>query len=980
MDNRLISCVSALRNDIESRFVSLSRDQFRRMNEVFEAACAQPADARRSFVERACGDQPEIAAHVLELLAHDEQPAVALDEAPLAGVLGSIGARLLTGESEIPDRIGSYRVLSKLGEGGFGVVYLAEQENPRRQVAIKVMRPGFYSPQLLRRFESEAHALGRLQHVGIAQIHEAGVADVFTKRAESTNDANGAGAEPIARGVPFFAMEYVRGRNLLQYANDPGDGVPLGMKERLELFARVCDALDHAHRYGVIHRDLKPDNILVEDRDESNAADAVRRSASEPRARAGRASGTLLSPLSLPIPKILDFGVARLTDSDVQVTTTRTDVGQLVGTLPYMSPEQVTGDPGQIDARSDVYSAGVVLYELLTGLLPYDVRNRPLLDALRVIRENDPRSLSSVSRTFRGDIAIILATALEKDKTRRYASAAQLAADIRSYLAGEPISARHASALYLMRKRMRRYGVALGVACGFVVLTLASAIWLSVLYRSQSRLLEDVKTERDRSIQAERIASGAQARAELQAQNAQQVSRFLQELLASADPSTEAGREPTVRELLDRAAVRIEDPRVKLEPITEAPLRQTIGRAYNALSRANIAEPHLRRAYELIREAYGSDSLEYADALFEYYAKAGRAQNAEQLLAEARSIYEARGHAESNEYATLLHGLGILYSAQGNLDHALQHFEQGLAINRRLAPSGDGRTIPFLVDIGRIYRMRGEMERAEALVTEAVTLSRHVNGEEHSDTSIALRALGMLRLSQKRYREAETALREALEIRVKNWGEDHPDIAQGYLNLGGVLYESGRYAEAAGCFQRAVEIATRRLGSFNVEVAKFESYTAMALLMLEDVDSAEEWEARALDTNRVALPNSEELAGSLAQMARIRVRQNRPAEALSLVSEGWRIREARREHPAWVFGTMHLTRGQCYLGLGRFADAERELWAGWRKMESIPERNRSRRVECGEALVRLYAEWGCETEAEYWRQTVRAIEAEPPDE
>lgn len=952
--------------------MSLSREQFRLVNEVFEAACAHPAGDRRAFVEQACRSQPEVAAHVLELLAHDENPAVALDEAPLAGVLGSVGTRLLNGAAEIPGRIGSYRVLSKLGEGGFGVVYLAEQENPRRQVALKVMRPGFFSPQILRRFESEAHALGRLQHVGIAQIYEAGVADVYAHR-QAAPDAAEAEDAPVARNVPYFAMEYVRGRNLLQYAENPAGREPLRTNERLELFARVCDALDHAHHHGVIHRDLKPDNILVED---AVAPDTAGRAATDPRVRSGRASSTLLAPFSLPTPKILDFGVARLTDSDVQLTTLRTDVGQLVGTLPYMSPEQVTGDPGQVDVRSDVYSAGVVLYELLTGQLPYEVRDRSLFDALKAIRENEPRPLSSVNRMFRGDIAIILATALEKDKTRRYQSAAQLAADIRSYLAGEPISARHASALYVMRKRMRRYGVALGVACGFVVLTLASAVWLSVLYRHQSRLLDDVKTQRDRAVQAERSASNAQRRAELQAQNAQQVADFLQELLASADPSTEAGREPTVRELLDRAAVRIEDPRVKLEPATEAALRRTIGHAYNALRFANVAEPHLRRAYELVRELHGADSLEYAEALLEYYAKSGQAQNVEQLLAEARSIYETRDHTESQEYASLLHGQGVLYGAQGALDKALRNFEQGLEINRRLAPAGDAHTIPFLVDMGRIYRTRGEMERADAVVTEAVALSRRVNGDNHSDTAIALRALGMLRLGQKRFREAEAALREALDIRARSWGEDHPDVAQGYLNLGGVMYDSGRYAEAAEYFQRAAQIAARRFGEFNIEVAKFQSYTAMVLLLLEDVDAADEWESRALETHRVALPESEELAGSLVQMARIRIRQGRPAEALGLLNEGWRIRDARREHPRWVFGAMHALRGQIFAALGRQAEAERELLSGWRAMEEVPERNRVRRVECGEALVRLYTDWGCAAEAEFWRRETERIASE----
>lgn len=954
--------------------MGLSREQFRRVNEVFAAACERPADTRRAYVERECAAERDVAAHVLELLEHDEQPAVALDQAPLAGVLGSMGAKLLAGGvGEIPSRIGSYRVLSKLGEGGFGVVYLAEQENPRRQVALKVMRPGFFSPQLLRRFESEAHALGRLQHIGIAQIYEAGVGDVYVNR-EGKSAADP--AEPVARGVPFFAMECVRGRTLLQYAENPGGGAPLNLRDRLELFARVCDALDHAHRNGVIHRDLKPDNILVEERSDSAASVEpanTMRAANDSRSRLGRLSSSILSPLSLPIPKILDFGVARMTDSDVQVTTMRTDVGQLVGTLPYMSPEQVTGDPGQVDARSDVYSAGVVLYELLTGQLPYDVRNRSLLDALKTIRESEPKPPSSVSKTFRGDIAIMLATALEKDKTRRYQSAAQLAADIRCYLTGEPISARHASALYVMRKRLRRYGVALAVACGFVVLASASAVWLSILYGNQSHLLGEVSRERDRALRAESNAGIAQHRAEAQATNARQVADFLQELLASADPSNESGREPTIRELLDRAAAKIDNPAVKLDPATEASLRRTIGRAFAALRFGNAAEPHLRRSYELARVVNGPRSVEYAEAIMEYYAKSGEPRNVAALVKEAQSILEENHKTESKEYASLLHGMGVLAADSGDLDKGMELYEKALAVNRRVAPNGDAGTIPILIDIGRIHRMRGEMEQADTFVTEAVAMSRRVNGPEAADTAITLHGLGMLRLNQKRFAEAEAALREAIRIRAKTWGPEHPDVAMGYYNLGGILYDAGRFEDSVDCFRRATEIATARFGEFNVQVAKFESTVAMAYLRLDDADSADEWESRAIETNRIALPESEEYAGSLIQMARIRFMQGRAAEALENLEESWTIRRKRSEQPDWIFASMRGLRGQIYDALGRDGEAERELLAAWRGMADVPERHLYRRIESAKALAEFYDRIGCKEEAAQWR--ARAAES-----
>src|SRR5215468_10113643 len=261
-----------------------------------------------------------------------------------------------------------------------GTVYEAEQDHPRRTVALKVIRRGFTSRELLRRFEREAETLGRLQHVGIAQIYEAGTAD------------SGFGPQP------YFAIELIRGRSLLEYANER----KLHFRERLEIMAKVADAVQHAHQRGLIHRDLKPGNILVDE--------------------AGQ-------------PKILDFGVARATDSDSQATM-QTDIGQLVGTLAYMSPEQVLADPLELDIRSDVYALGVILYELLAERLPYDI-SRKIHEALTAIREEDPAKLSSINRSYRGDIETIVAKALEKNKTRRYASAAELAADIRHYLKDE---------------------------------------------------------------------------------------------------------------------------------------------------------------------------------------------------------------------------------------------------------------------------------------------------------------------------------------------------------------------------------------------------------------------------------------------------------------------------------------------------------------------------------------------------------------
>jgi WD40 repeat protein len=306
--------------------------------------------------------------------------------------------------------IPGYQVLRELGRGGMGTVYEAQQDTPHRPVALKVIRPGLASPQLLRRFTREAEILGRLHHPGIAAIYEAGL----------TEDR-----------LPFFAMELIHGEPLDAYARLRGLTAPA----RLELVAKVCDAVQHAHDQGVIHRDLKPGNILVDQ------------------------SGQ---------PRILDFGVARLAGADFQTTTARTMAGQLLGTPSYMSPEQVMADPAALDARSDVYTLGVILFELLAERLPYELAHLPLPEVARVIREQEPARLSSVSALFRGDVETIVAKALAKDAARRYGSAGELAADLRRYLSQEPIRARPPSVLYQFRKFARRNKALVGGVAGIL--------------------------------------------------------------------------------------------------------------------------------------------------------------------------------------------------------------------------------------------------------------------------------------------------------------------------------------------------------------------------------------------------------------------------------------------------------------------------------------------------------------------------------
>ncbi|HNQ24762.1 MAG TPA: serine/threonine-protein kinase [Phycisphaerae bacterium] len=368
----------------------MSTDKLERARELFEAALGCPAEQRDALLREQCGDDADLRAEVEVLLAHAERvPPEFLK--PLSTPPGG------DDDPDVPDpylgmTIGGCRVERKLAPGGMGTVYLARQDRPAREVALKLIRPGLMSRSAIRRFEREAEFLARLRHPHVAQVYAAGTHLAATP----------AGSVQ----VPYIVMEYVEEPAALTAF---ADRQQLGTRARVELFCQVCDAVHHAHQKGLIHRDLKPGNLLVD------------------------AGGQV---------KVIDFGIARSTDADVAVTTAATDVGQLLGTLQYMSPEQCAGDPRELDIRSDIYALGVVLYELLCGKLPYDVSRTTVFAAARIVREEPPARPSTVDRTLRGDLELVVLKALEKDRDRRYQSAAELADDLRRYLRGEPASAK----------------------------------------------------------------------------------------------------------------------------------------------------------------------------------------------------------------------------------------------------------------------------------------------------------------------------------------------------------------------------------------------------------------------------------------------------------------------------------------------------------------------------------------------------------
>ena len=787
-------------------------------------------------------------------------------------------------KDDVPKAIGPFRILRVLGRGGMGVVYLGEQTEPvRRRVAIKMLRHELVHRELRARFEAERHAMARLHHRFIAQLYDA----------SSTAD-----------GRPYFVMEWVDGLPITDWADESR----LGIRGRIELFRAVCDGVQHAHEKGLLHRDLKPANILV------------------------TADGT---------PKILDFGIAKAIDRPLVEHTL--DTGEkVIGTPAYLPPEAAgaAGAGFVHDTRSDVYSLGVILYELLLGVRPYETRGLAFVQVLRQITEAEPtgpstrwRALEAETRTevarsrrhdaaslprrLRGDLDWIVLKALARDREDRYQSPSHLSADLGRHLDDEPVEAGPPSAFYRMGKFVRRRrGVVVAAGLLFLSLTLGLTGTLVNLGRAHE---EAARANRQAAATEEAL------------HEAREVSAFLEGLFEVSDPGEARGSTVTAREILDRGAEEIREEFAD-RPASKARFMGTIGRVFLNLGLYERARTMLEESLDL---AEGVDDLR-------------------------------------SEVAEALSGLGRLARLEGDYLEAENLLRRALALHEESLETDLPGLARVLNDLAVVEDLQKDYDEAEALHRRALTIRESVLGADHPDVGGSLNNLAALLRNQQRYGEAEPLHRRSLEIKERTLGPDHPDVSKSLNNLAILLEDQARYEEAEPLYLRSLEIKEKVLGKEHESFGGTLHNLAGLYQRMERYEEAAELAARSLEIEEAVFgPETFGVAKILSTLARVRELQGRYADA-----EPLRVRSA--EIVSRVFGADHpaFASAEIFLGrLFRLQGERRKAEETLRRAHAIVERtvpaDHPLRLRAVQELAALLRSTGRETEAD-------ELEAPPP--
>ena len=764
------------------------------VHRIFLLALPTSGPERQRLLQAECGGDDALQREVEALLGSDQSTGF-LDETGLAAVRQALG----DDPAELPERIGAFTITGVLGRGGMGIVYRARQDQPARDVALKVLAPGAGSREARHRFALEAELLGRLQHPGIAQIHAAG--SYATPHGER----------------PFLAMELVEGVPLHEWANRrPGPDIA----ERVRLWAEICDAVHHAHQKGVLHRDLKPGNVLV-------TGD-------------GRA-------------KVLDFGIARLID-DVDHTQ-RTQQGQLLGTLAYMSPEQANGAFDRLDVRSDVYGLGAIGYELLAGAPPIAIAGQPLTEALRRIVDAEPAPLGDHDSALRGDLQTITRMALHKEPERRYPSADALAADLRRYLAHEPIAARPPTTGYVLRRFARRHrGLFAGVSIALLAVLGGAALAIGWALRAE---------------RAERTAQAQTAIAREEARVANRVTELFRKLFVGANPEFGTGRDVTAKEIVAAGRATVER-EVAADPFAGARVSLLLGEISISLGDLTTGEQCIAAGAAALRERISGDD----DRLVEAMHMQAWAWQRQQRWADSGQLYEAAlamhrrlGRDSAVTTAKCLEGMAVAAARTGRGDDARRWFAAALPLRER---EGDPlRLALHWQQVASMSLLGKDHEAADAAFAKAAELLPAGN-----DAMAAMIAgnRGNLRLRQNRLDDAEVEFRKALAAAERAYGADSPRLVVSLAHVGTLCAQSGRSEEGEQLLLRAVALGGDERTSKDPALANALSNLGRLAATTDRLAAAVDWWQRAEAIDARLRPGSAGHRALLADLAEAKER------------------------------------------------------------------------------------------------------------
>jgi serine/threonine protein kinase len=913
--------------------VNVNHAHRRKAEELFQEAADLPHEKRSSFLKERCTTDSALRAEVEALLA-------GLDEGRIA-TLNAV-EQMSEGDADlVGTSIGPYKLLELIGEGGLGAVYMAQQAEPiRRKVALKIIKLGMDTKQVIARFEAERQALAMMDHPNVAKVFDAG--------------ATGAGR-------PYFAMELVRGNPITEYCDENR----LPVRPRLELFMQVCRAVQHAHQKGIIHRDIKPSNVMVTLHD------------------------------GVPVVKIIDFGIVKATREPLTDKTLFTRYHQFIGTPEYMSPEQAEMSGLDIDTRSDIYSLGVLLYELLTGETPFDrktLQNAALAEIQRIIREQDPVTPSrrvtalganaagvagtrqadprALGRLMRGDLDWIVMKALEKDRSRRYETAAALAEDVRRHLRSEPVSAGPPSRIYQFRKLVRRHKITFGFSAALFAIVAGFGIWMALLFAEADRLRMQAEEQRTAAEANLTRARDAEQRAKTEAQTATDVAEFLVGLFELADPS-EPGWDPAIaRGLLDKGAETVRR-ELKSQPETQATMLATIGRIYVNLGTNQNAEPLLREALQIRRDRLGaehSDTIDVMNTLAASYMNHGRLSAAEALLREAM---ESGRSAEDDIHPETLFSIGLLaarFAAEGQFSEAEPLGREALAISRRTLGNEHLDTFESILLLSRLFQFEGKLLEAEELAREALQTGLRVFGDTELRVTKSMTVLGGILLERGKLSEAAPLLQRAHEISRDLSGDNSIRTIECVFHLAELSRMQGKLTDAEALYRQARTRARAIVGDEHFLTLVFTSYLGRALADQGRLAESEQVLREALTGLRRLL--GDRILLTLQCMTRL----------TDTLLEGAKVSEAEtvlREYVAtagetlpsasWQVATAKSLLGACYTVRGDFEDAELLLLESYPIMSRNLGQKQEMTQQAIQRIVKLYEAWDKPEQASKWR-------------